>query len=61
MNSNTPSNTVFPKQNLARKPSLWQRLQNWVRQDIVADDPWDVETYFPEEEQPVALHKEPVE
>lgn len=61
MNSNTSSNTLFPKQKADRKPSLWQRLKLWIRQDIVADDPWDVDTYFPEEDQSEALCQEPAE
>jgi hypothetical protein len=61
MNSNTPSNTLFPNQKAGRKPSLWHRLKLWIRQDIVADDPWDIDTYFPEEDQVETLHQETVE
>ncbi|WP_448603529.1 hypothetical protein [Thermoleptolyngbya sp.] len=61
MNSNTSSNTLFPKQKANRKLNLWQRLKLWIRQDIVADDPWDVDTYFPEEDLSEALHQEPAE
>jgi hypothetical protein len=61
MNSNTSSNTLFAKQKASRKVGLWQRLKLWIHRDIVADDPWDVDTYFPEEDQPEALHQEPVE
>lgn len=61
MNSNTSSNTLFPKQKAGQKLSLWQRLKLWISQDIVADDPWDVDTYFPEEDQSESLHQEPVE
>ncbi|MFQ3618120.1 MAG: hypothetical protein SNJ57_09905 [Cyanobacteriota bacterium] len=58
MNSNTSSNTLFPNQKTDRKPSLWQQLKLWIRQDIVADDPWDVNTYFPEEDPSEALYTE---
>jgi len=62
MNSKTSSNTLFPKQKANHRLNLLHRLKLWIRQDIVADDPWNVDTtYFPEEDLSEVLHQEPAE
>lgn len=43
MNSSTP----FQRRSIVS--SLYASIQDWIRKEIVDDDPCDTETFFPEE------------
>ncbi len=54
-----PSKAIAPTQarsgRLQRRQSWFQtvlaKLQSWTKQEIVSDDPWDVETLFPDSQE----------